>query len=478
MLTAFRTVHVFPAVHIFFAGLELARAHPQIFRKRTATICGGCTPLLDQRLLLVSRCPGGSVADLNNTAGGYSSAPPTTQGPGVSLPMAALRVLLLNERGCPGTSRWLESTKPLSLASVQMCEQCRETIPVHVRVGDETPRSVWEPREPCSSPARRGENPPAESSKSLLKATPVTRVPPATIVKIASDMPDPAKLLFALARTGEFRWLREVSFGEISGLCVSGISWPKSVRTLAFRCSFSHPLSAVAWPAALERLALEGLFNQSVVGISWPAGLKSVTLGKRFNQPIDEVGWPAGIAELSFGHSFNQTVNNLGATAAGLRELTLGWEFDQSLDEVALPKGLEVLVIVGVYNRPLDRVQLPAGLKALTLGGHFDKPLTTTLLPRRLEFLSLGWAFNHPLVGVDWPGELKRVTLGYRFNQPANCVTFPPRLESLELGVFSRQSLKGLAWPPSLNRLAVGRAFDLTGVSLPECARVCRPGRK
>lgn len=387
------------------------------------------------------------------------------------MPLAALRVFLLNEQGSPATSRWLASTKPLSLVSVQICEQCREAIPVDVVIGNDTPRSLWQPREPAGSPARKRGSPPESS----LGAAPVRRVPPATIVKITSDMPHPGELLSALAHTWGFRSLREVAFGEFSDLCLSGVVWPRSVRKLAFKCSFSHPLSDVAWPAALERVALEGMFDQSLVGSSWPAGLKFVTFGKNFNQPIVDVKWPAGIIELRFGHAFNQTVENLGETAAGLRALTLGWQFDQSLDGVALPN-LEVLTIVGVYNRPLDRVQLPPGLKALTLGGHFDRPLTATLLPRCLEFLSLGWAFNRPLVGVDWPGGLKKVTLGYRFNQPANCVAFPPRLESLELGVFSRQSLKGLAWPPSLKRLTVGRAFDLTGVSLPECARVCRPG--
>ncbi len=391
------------------------------------------------------------------------------------MPLAALRVFLLNEQGCPATSRWLESTKPLSLVSVQMCEQCREAMPVDVLVGDDTPRSIWEPREPSGSAAGQRESPPAESSELFLRAAPVRRAPPATIVKITSDIPHPAELLSALARSWGGRWLREVVFGEISDLCVSGVVWPRSVRKLAFKCSFSHPLSDVAWPAALERLVLEGLFDQSLVGSIWPASLKFVTFGKNFNQPVGGVAWPAGIVELSFGHAFNQTVNSLGETAAALRVLTLGWQFDQSLEGGALPN-LEVLTIVGVYNRPLDRVQLPPGLKALTLGGHFDRSLTATLLPRCLEFLSLGWAFNRPLVGVDWPGGLKRVTLGYRFNQPANCVAFPPRLESLELGVFSRQSLKGLAWPPSLKRLTVGRAFDLTGVSLPDCARVCRPG--
>jgi len=429
--------------------------------------------------LAFRRRSGGTIAELSHPTGACFSAPPASPAsPGLrgSLPLAALRVFLLNEQGCPATSRWLASTKPLSLASVQMCEQCRETIPVDVFVGDGTPRSVWEPREPAGSPAGQRESPPAESSESLLGAAPARRVPPATIVKITSDMPHPDELLSVLARSGGFRWLREVEFGEFSNICVRGIVWPRSVRKLTFKCSFSHPLSDVAWPAALQRLALEGLFDQSLVGVSWPAGLKFVTFGKTFNQPIDSVEWPAVIVELSFGHAFNQTVNNLGERAAGLRALTLGWQFDQSLDGEALPKGLEILTVVGVYNRPLDRVQLPPGLKALTLGGHFDRPLTAMQLPRRLEFLSLGWAFNHPLVGVDWPGGLKRVALGYRFNQPANCVAFPPRLESLELGVFSRQSLKGLAWPPSFKCLTVGRAFDLTGVSLPECVRVYRPG--
>ena len=407
------------------------------------------------------------MAKLKRTDDDGSSVPSTKSRPPESLLEAALRVFLLNEQSCPVSSRWLESTKSLSLASVQLCQQCRETIPFDVRVGGDTPRTVWKPRDTSSI---------AESPETLLEATAAARVPPVKIVKLASDMPYPTELLGSLACTGGFRWLSEVTFGGASSLCVRGVAWPKQVRALTFKAPFSHPVSEVIWPSGLERLALEEDFDQPVDGVSWPAGLKAVTFGKKFNQPIDSIDWPDGLDELTFGHAFNQAIDHVGQRALGLKKLSLGWQFDQSLDGVALPGQLEILSIVGVYNRPLERVLLPPGLKALTLGGHFDRPLSSTLLPRRLEFLSLGWAFNHPLVNVDWPAGLTELALGYRFNQPANCVAFPPRMEKLELGVFSRQSLKGLAWPSSLKWLTVGRAFDVTGGALPGGASVCRRG--
>lgn len=411
----------------------------------------------------------GSVATLSNTGGDRCSFSSTKERLREPFREAALRVFLLNEQSSSSASRWLESTKPLSLASVQLCEQLRETFLVDVRVGIDTPRSVWEPREPSGLAAE-------PSGVPLATTTATTRVPPVKISKLTSDVPYPAELLCSLACPGGFRWLSEVTVGGTASLNVRGVAWPKQIRALTFKASFSHPVSDVTWPLGLERLALEGAFNQTVVGVSWPGGLMAVTFGKAFDQPIDGIVWPDGLGELTFGHSFNQTINNIGKRAIGLRKLTLGWQFDRSLDGVALPNHLEVLSIVGVYNRPLDRVLLPPELNALTLGGHFNRPLSSTLLPKRLQFLSLGWAFNYPLVRVEWPAELKELVLGYRFNQPANCVKFPPHMEKLELGVFSRQSLTGLAWPSSFKCLTVGRAFDVAGGALPEGAFVCRRG--
>lgn len=410
---------------------------------------------------------GGSVVRLERTTGGGSLLPSTKQRPQESLREAALRVFLLNEQSCPASSRWVESTKPLSLAAVQLCEQCRETIPFDVRVSGDTPRSVWKPRRASSI---------AESSDVSPATTATTRVPTVKVASLTSDTPHPAELLGSLACAGAFRWLSEVTFGGTSCLSVRGVTWPNQVRALTFKASFAHPVPEVTWPSGLERLVLEGDFNQAVVGTLWPAGLKAVTFGKLFNQPIDSIVWPEGLGELAFGYAFNQAIDHVGQRALGLKRLTLGWQFDQTLDGVVLPEHLEVLSIVGVFNRPLDRVLLPPYLKALTLGGHFNKPLSATLLPRRLEFLSLGWAFNHPLIRVDWPAGLRELLLGYRFNQPANGLAFPPHMQKLELGVFSRQSLKGLAWPSSFKRLTVGRAFDATGGTLPDGAHVCRRG--
>eukprot|EP00903_Cladosiphon_okamuranus_P009228 g8809.t1 len=408
-----------------------------------------------------------STVKLKRAKDGRSSLSSTKQLPQEPLREAALRVFLLNEQSCPASSRWLESTKPLSLTSVQLCEQCRETMPFDVRVCGDTPRSVWEPRGPSSI---------AESSEVSLATTATRRVPTVKVASLTSDTPHPAELLGSLGCAGAFPWLSEVTFGGRFRLSVRGVTWPNQVRALTFKISFAHDVAEVAWPSGLERLALEGDFNQAVVGVSWPAGLKAVTFGKQFDQPIDSVVWPEGLGELTFGHAFNQAIDHVGQGALGLKRLTLGWQFDQSLDGVALPEHLEVLSIVGVYNRSIDRLLLPPRLKALTLGGHFNKPLNSTQLPRRLEFLSLGWAFNHPLIGIDWPAGLRELVLGYRFNQPANGVAFPPNMEKLELGVFSRQSLKGLAWPASFKWLTVGRAFDTTGGTLPDGARVCRRG--
>ncbi|CAN0110451.1 unnamed protein product, partial [Laminaria digitata] len=420
-----------------------------------------------------------------------------------TLYLAALRVYLNEDHGGGGAkkSRTLGSAKNLSLASLQSCEECREAIAFHVRVGDGTPRSLWAPRRSDerppvtpSSTSNQREPPvnkrcpvdpggshccdrprfePAPSSK-LERATLDNRVPSVKIAKVTWDKPSAQELhYFPLEDPrGEHK--------EDSYYYGNTDNFPRmhQLKEITFGKSFNNALGDVHWPAGLERLTFGHGFSQQCVDTKWPECLSEITFGHEFNHPIEPVRWPRSLTRLSFGYKFNQPVDGGGIRwPVSLKALSFGWKFNQCLRGVEFPKGLEALTIAGVYDKPIDEVQLPRGLKNLVLGGHFNQSLEFVRWPTNLEELTLGWAFDQPLLRVRWPPALKRLALGYRLNQPRGLVKWPEKLEELELGVFSRLSLEGMVWPLSLKKLTVSRAFDTAGLVLPEGARLCRRGQ-
>lgn len=354
-----------------------------------------------------------------------------------------------------------------------------------------------------ASPERH--SPPSDRASGKVRIALVSkdsRVPAVKVTKVTWEKTSVDELLTS-GRTGGGLSLicdtKELTFGEAFNQSVVGnIAWPRGLERLKFGSCFNHPIHQVSWPHGVRHVAFGKSFNQSVVEVEWPrtletlifghgfaqscantvfpARLRDLTFGQEYNHPVDAVTWPNTLQRLTFGRKFDQAINEV-AWPRYLRVLIFGWHFDQSLNGTVLPPTLEELCIVGVYDRPLATVELPPGLKKLTLGGHFNQPLEAVAKwPAHLEELNFGWAFNQPLVRVNWPRYLRKLVLGYRFRQPANRVTWPEALELLELGVFSRQPLAGLVWPQSLKMLTVSRAFDLTGVALPDGARVCRRG--
>lgn len=406
-----------------------------------------------------------------------------------TLYLGALRVFLLSETSGQRGSHWLESTNILSTVSRITCAECREATGFHVRVGKLTPRSLWLARVPL------------RLVDGLDTSPACVRVPPVTVAKLTWDLSSADELRLSSDENGWFSsmWgVREMVFGEKFNQSVRDIVWPGGLRELTFGCSFNQAVNGVVWPLGLKRLRFGKSFNKAVDGVAWPRFLEHVTFGQAFAQPCANTGWPATLREITFGqeynqplsseslppaleqltlgHKFNRPIDGVVSWPPTLRVLTFGWHFNQSLKGVALPRTLEVLSLAGVYNKPLDDVHLPPGLQKLTLGGHFNQSLTAVLWPDTLQELCFGWAFNQPLNHVDWPLSLTKLALGYRYNQPAEHMKWPEKLESLNFGVFSRQSLRGVVWPPSFQTLTVSRAFDTTGMILPNGAHVCRRG--
>ena len=456
-----------------------------------------CSVLFTQLGVLYSTGESPANADLRNeptSSESFVEANP--------LFLAALRVMLMSEYDGGTGSPWLESTKHLSLASLNTCEECREAAAAHVRIADDTPCSLWmvqtNGNDHKSKSTTSNYVKCHETSQAPVKAS---RIPVARVIKITWDkssvygMTDSCK--------GHVTWwslcqVSEIVFGDAFNQPVHDVAWPKGVKRLVFGCSFNQPVRDVSWPPALlelsfgksfdrpidgvtwprnlQRLLFGYAFSQSCASVVWPKSLRELTFGQQYNNPLTEIVWPISLKRLSFGRTFNQSIGRGVHWPAGLTTLTFGWHFDQHLNGVALPSTLEVLSIAGVYDKPLDNVEFPKGLKKLTLGGHFNQPLDVVRMPDQLEEISFGWAFNQPLLKVTWPLKLSKISLGYRFNQPATSIKWPRTLEELDLGVFSRQSLEGLVWPPYFRTLTVSRGFDLTGMALPKGSRVCRRG--
>ncbi|CAM9126585.1 unnamed protein product, partial [Laminaria digitata] len=61
------------------------------------------------------------------------------------------------DQACGGGEKtWYVSTVNLQLASLQLCRACRAVVPLHVRLGQGIPRSMWAPQITPAQPATNG----------------------------------------------------------------------------------------------------------------------------------------------------------------------------------------------------------------------------------------------------------------------------------------------------------------------------------
>ncbi|CAN0521524.1 unnamed protein product, partial [Ectocarpus sp. 12 AP-2014] len=64
-------------------------------------------------------------------------------------------VVALSQACEGGKKRWYSSTLELQLTSLDLCRACRSTSILHVRVNDQTPRSLWTSRTAQTRPNTR-----------------------------------------------------------------------------------------------------------------------------------------------------------------------------------------------------------------------------------------------------------------------------------------------------------------------------------
>lgn len=101
---------------------------------------------------------------------------------------------------------------------------------------------------------------------------------------------------------------------------------------------------------------------------------------------------------------------------------------------VTWPKGVDILSIPDEFDEPIEGVDWPSGLRELVLKEGFNQFIENIVWPNCLERVSLGLSFNHPIEGVRWPEALRYLNLGQSFNQPIERVVWPPGLREILWG--------------------------------------------
>lgn len=412
--------------------------------------------------------------------------------------MAALHIVLQERtRGC-----WLESVLELQRSSLEVCKDCRELVPFHVRVTDATPGYLWNTREKMKP---RGDG----------------DVPPIRVTRIAWVRGDPEKP-FSLPPD-----LEEISYGPEVKSPLRGVAWPQGVKRILLSANWMPPTDDVGgcdWPPSLEELKIGELdrnldtwvfcrgsylrcqmalsaspltvppaalprtlryiafgndFHYSVEGVTWPEGLKGISFGNYFNGAIDGMRFPRGLEDISFGNRFNQSVERFEWPPA-LKKVSLGDDFDQPLTAALFPPGLEELLLGMSFDQPIEHVLWPEGLKRLVFGTRFDQSILNASFPSGLRELVFGLSFNKPIESIVWPKHLKclvfggrfdqsfshlpsaleQLSFGYSFNQPVTCVRWPKTLQQLKFGHDFDQHIEGISWPASLRCLVLGYCFN------------------
>lgn len=101
---------------------------------------------------------------------------------------------------------------------------------------------------------------------------------------------------------------------------------------------------------------------------------------------------------------------------------------------VMWPEGVDILSFPNEFKEPIEGVNWPSGLRELVLKEGFDQSIVNIDWPKCLERISLGLSFNHPIEDARWPGALRYLNLGRSFNQPIERVVWPSGLREIRWG--------------------------------------------
>lgn len=296
-------------------------------------------------------------------------------------------------------TRWYVSTLELQLSSLEFCRACRNVPTLHVRVGIESPTTLWatqekEPLQRPSSPSFPG-NAIGSSNTTDTEGVISTRVPVVHAASLTWALG--ARELSESGRMDQWNCLDELRLERgVSWAELGSVVLPRRLKRLACEVE-GTPIRATSLPESLQDLSLGHCFNQPISGVSWPASLLRLSFGTSFNQPLDGVVWPSSLQDLSFGFDFNQAIT--------------GVEWPTSLKHLSFSRR---------FNKPVEvaGVTWPASLRTLSFGFAFDQPIAGVLWPASLQKLSFGSRFDQPVTGVVWPSSLQQLTFGHSFDQP------------------------------------------------------------
>lgn len=312
-----------------------------------------------------------------------------------------------------------EARQQSQLVSLDLCNACREAIPLRLTVTDHMPPSLsfmffgYSPasrRQYFAHTVINGESVGNQKGNVVASAFPFSADQPSGELprRVGATILDEEE-------SGKHR-RRLASHGRVSHVvwAASGVSirdvvsWPHGVLHLSFLEPFDEDLGPLVWPAGLRELTIREGFNRPIEGIGFPGGLEKMSFGADFDQPVELAAFPPALTFLSLGASFNHPI--AGAKWPDcLKKIVWGNLFNQPVEKVRWPQALESIAFGNAFNHPIEQATFPTGLRSLLLGTTFDHPVEGVSWPTAIDTLSFGYQFNHPVAGMSWPAGLKEV---------------------------------------------------------------------
>lgn len=392
--------------------------------------------------------------------------------------------------------RWMQ-VRELQLASVEVCEGCRQAAPFRVKINKSTPHRLWaswidkesdyrevENRNRVADEASAGGNPEIASGAGGEEAGAVL----STVNSIGvtswwgwwaivfwkafqacmprrsenthgghggesranegdvggsgggEEAARPGCATLALAERGEMR---------VPPLRVVSVVWEGSVEDMGYGDRL---------PSELEELIFYENFNERVDKIRWPRTLRKITFGRDFNQIVNGVVWPPRLEEVRFGFSYDIPLRRTRFPPT-LKTIVFGWHYNQYLTGFWLPPSVVSMTFGFKFNKWVDPRSFPSGLQILTFGESYNQDVDGFGWPPGLKYLAFGRNFNSSMDNTELPPELRHLKFGYQFDQPLEGITWPQSLKTLDLGSCSR-AIENVEWPASLTSLSLGAQFN------------------
>lgn len=277
------------------------------------------------------------------------------------------------------------------LASVDLCNACRESVPVSLTLTDRMPPSLesmfFQPHHPSRSLGNCADSGRGSGSGGGL----------------------PCCLSAAhTSRLTSYQRVESIDWAAVDVPIRDVVSWPKRVQRLSFVEEFNQDLRWVLWPEGLLEMIFREGFNMPIEGIKFPNGLTKLSLGADFDQPVENAAFPPDLTYLLLGAAFNHPIEGT-KWPKSLSEIIWGDCFDQPIEGVCWPPSLGAIKLGDAFNFLVEQSVFPRQLESLQLGDAFDQAVEGVTFPPLIAKLAFGHQFNRPVTGVFWPEGLKEV---------------------------------------------------------------------